>query len=231
MTTTTHDTYHDLRPLMSAMTGDEKHSAAATSTLDVLWVLYDRVLRVSPATVADPDRDRFLLSKGHGPVSFYAVLAAKGFLDPADLPGIGGFDSALGFHPDRNLLPGVEISSGSLGHGLGLGVGVALGLRARRRDRPHIWVLLGDAELDEGSNHEAVAYAGAVGLDNLHVVVVDNASATHGWPGGIGSRFAVNGWATAAVAGRDHDAMAEVFTAPHPGRPYAVVATVERKDS
>ena len=63
------------------------------------------------------------------------------------------------------------------------------------------------------------------------MVVVDNASATHGWPGGIGSRFAVNGWATAAVDGRDHDAMAEAFTAPHPGRPYAVVATVERKDS
>ena len=231
MTVKSHDTYHDLRPLMSAMTGDEKHSAAATSTLDVLWVLYDRVLRVSPATAADPDRDRFLLSKGHGPASFYAVLAAKGFLDPADLPGIGRFNSTLGFHPDRSLLPGVEISSGSLGHGLGLGVGVALGLQAQRRHRPRVWLLLGDAELDEGANHEANAYAGSIGLDNLRVVVVDNASATHGWPGGIGSRFAVNGWAASAVAGRDHDAMAQTFTAPHPGQPYVVVATVEPKDS
>ena len=234
MTVTSYDAYADLRPLMSAMTGDEKHSAAATSTLDVLWVLYDRVLRVSPATVDDPGRDRFLLSKGHGPVSYYAVLAAKGFLDSVDLAGIGGFDSPLGFHPDRNLIPGVEISSGSLGHGLGLAVGVALGLRAAshgRQDGAHVWVLLGDAELDEGSNHEAIAYAGAIGLDNLHVVVVDNASATHGWSGGIASRFAMNGWATATVNGRDHDAMAETFTAPHAGRPYAVVATVERKDS
>jgi transketolase len=213
------------------MTGDEKHSAAATSTLDVLWVLYDRVLRVSPGTADDPDRDRFLLSKGHGPVSYYAVLTAKGFLNAEDLPGIGTFDSPLGFHPDRNLLPGVEIASGSLGHGLGLGIGTALGLRAQGRTGTHVWALLGDAELDEGSNHEAIAYAGATGLDTLHVVVVDNSSATHGWPGGIATRFAVNGWATADVNGRDHDAMYEAFTAPHPGRPYAVVAHVERKDS
>jgi transketolase len=231
MTVTSYDTYADLLPLMSAMTGDEKHSAAATSTLDVLWVLYERVLRVSPATADDPGRDRFLLSKGHGPTSYYAVLTAKGFIDAADLPGIGTFDSPLGFHPDHNLLPGVEISSGSLGHGLGLAVGVALGLRAQGLTDAHVWVLLGDAELDEGSNHEAIAYAGAAGLGNLHVVVVDNASATHGWPGGIATRFAVNGWATATVNGRDHDAMYDTFTAPHPGRPYAVVATVERKDS
>jgi len=231
MTVTSQLAYADLEALQSAMTGDEKHSAAATSTLDVLWVLYDRVLRVSPATADDPDRDRFLLSKGHGPVSYYAVLAAKGFLDGIDLTAIGTFDSPLGFHPDRNLLPGVEISSGSLGHGLGLAVGVALGLRAQGRTDTHVWVLLGDAELDEGSNHEAIAYAGATGLDNLHVVVVDNASSTHGWPGGIASRFAVNGWATAGVNGRDHDAIYDTFTASHTGRPYAVVANVERKDS
>jgi transketolase len=213
------------------MTGDEKHSAAATSTLDVLWVLYDRVLRIAPETVDDPNRDRFLLSKGHGPTSYYAVLAAKGFVNEADLPGIGDFESRLGFHPDHNLIPGVEISSGSLGHGLGLAIGEALGLRAQGLTEPRVWVLLGDAELDEGSNHEAIAFAGAIGLDRLHVVVIDNQSATHGWPGGIASRFEVNGWATVTVNGRDHDALEAAFTAKHPGRPYAVVATVERKDS
>ncbi|MER7083764.1 transketolase, partial [Saccharopolyspora kobensis] len=128
MTITTTYGYADLRPLMSAMTGDEKHDVAATSTLDVLWVLYDQVLSVDPQRIDDPDRDRFLLSKGHGPMAFYAVLAAKGFLDPAELPGFGAFDSRLGFHPDRVLAPGVEIGSGSLGHGLPLGLGVVLGL-------------------------------------------------------------------------------------------------------
>ena len=79
--------FADLPGLMSLMTGDAKHDQAATSTLDVLWVLYDRVLRVTPETMTDDTRDRFLLSKGHGSMAYYAVLAAKGFLDPAGFPG------------------------------------------------------------------------------------------------------------------------------------------------
>jgi transketolase len=194
-------------------------------------VLYDRILRVDPQTVDDPQRDRFLLSKGHGPAAFYAVLAAKGFIPVDWLDDLGGTDSRLGFHPDRTLIPGVEISSGSLGHGLGLGIGMALGLRAQGLLRPRVFVLLGDAELDEGSNHEAIAYAGSVGLDSLTAVVVDNQSATHGWPGGIASRFAVNGWATSTVDGRDHDALQRAFGESTAGtnRPRAVVVTVERK--
>ncbi|MFC5911446.1 transketolase [Streptacidiphilus monticola] len=215
--------------LVARMTGDEKHSPAALSTLDALWVLYDRVLRVSPETATAQDRDRFLLSKGHGPMAYYAVLAAKGFLTPEQLDGFGGWDSPLGHHPDRTLVPGAEIGSGSLGHGLGLAVGTALGLRAQGLDDPAVWVLVGDAELDEGSNHEAVAYAGAVGLDRLHVLVVDNQSATHGWHGGIAAHFDVAGWSTATVDGRDHDALYAAFTQPHPGRPHAVVAVTEPK--
>src|SRR6478752_3965085 len=97
--------YEELSMLMTRMTGDEKHDAASASTIDVLWVLYDRILRVSPATVDDPDRDRFLLSKGHGPVSYYAVLAAKGFIPLEWLEGFATFDSPLGHHPDRLLIP------------------------------------------------------------------------------------------------------------------------------
>ena len=220
--------YDDLPRLMSAQTGDEKHSFSATSTLDVLWVLYDRILRVSPDRPDDPGRDRFLLSKGHGPMAYYAVLAAKGFIAPEVLPTFGRYDSPLGYHPDRTLIPGVEIGSGSLGHGLGIAVGLVLGLRAAGRPEPSIYCLVGDAELDEGSNHEAIAFAGRLGLERLICVAVDNASATHGWPGGIGARFAVEGWAAVAVSGRDHDALEAAFTTPHPGRPLAVVASVER---
>ncbi|MFF2196480.1 transketolase [Streptomyces sp. NPDC058157] len=221
--------YEDLGRLMALMTGDEKHGPAATSTLDVLWVLYDRVLRVGPGSADEPGRDRFLLSKGHGPMAYYAVLAAKGFFPVDWLPGFGTFDSPLGHHPDRVLVPGVEIASGSLGHGLPLAVGSALGLRAQGLHDPAVWVLIGDAELDEGSNHEAVAYAGSAGLEALHTVVVDNDSATHGWRGGIASRFEAAGWSTATVDGRDHAALHAAFTAPHPGRPHAVVARVEKK--
>jgi transketolase len=229
ITATEAESFAALPRLMSLMTGDEKHGPAATSTLDVLWVLYTRVLRVDPRAPDDPLRDRFLLSKGHGPMAYYAVLAARGFIPESWLADFGSFDSPLGHHPDRVLVPGVEIGSGSLGHGLGLAVGTALGLRARGLAGPRVVTLLGDAELDEGSNHEAIAYAGAVGLEALTAVVVDNASATHGWSGGVGTRFAREGWSTATVDGRDHDALAAAFHAPHPGRPLAVVAVVEPK--
>jgi len=213
-----------VRQLMAVMRGDAKHAEAAESTLDALWVLYDRVLRVTPAMAED--RDRFYLSKGHGPMAYYAVLAAKGFLSPVELYRFGDFHAALGHHPDRATVPGVEVSSGSLGHGLPLAVGTALALRARGMTGPALWVLLGDGELDEGSNAEASAFAGRAGLDNLHVIVVDNASASHGWPGGAQSRFAVEGWSADRVDGRDHEALVAAYTAPHPGRPRVVVADV-----
>ncbi len=221
-----------LGPYLSRLTGDEKHEPSALSTLDVLWVLYDHVLVVDPARPDDPDRDRFLLSKGHGPAAYYAVLAAKGFFPPEWLDDLGGASSRLGHHPDRLLVPGVEIGSGSLGHGLGLAVGTALGLRARpaaHGRRPRVVVLLGDAELDEGSNHEAIAYAGATGLGGLTAVVVDNASATHGWPGGVAARFTVAGWSAATVDGHDHDALETALRAAAPGRPHLVVGVVEQK--
>jgi transketolase len=214
-----------LGALFQRMTGDEKHEWAAASTIDVLWVLYDRVLNVSPATMADPDRDRFLLSKGHGPMAFYAVLAAKGFLDPELLADWTEFGSPLGRHPDRTLVPGVEIGSGSLGHGLALGVGTALGLRAQGRTA-RVFVLVGDGELDEGSNHEAIALAGRLGLDRLTVVAIDNHSSSLGWPGGIDRRFAVEGWSATTVDGRNHDALHRAFTTAHDGRPHLVVAEI-----
>lgn len=233
MTTTTagrnvrHAAYTDLRGLMSLQTGDEKHDSSATSTLDVLWVLYDRILNVLPAKIDDPFRDRFYLSKGHGPMAYYAVLAAKGFFPEEWLRRFGRFDSPLGHHPDRNLVPGVEISSGSLGHGLPLAVGTALGLRAQALPS-RVVALVGDAELDEGTNSEAIAYAGAVGLDRLTVVCVDNASATWASTGGLERRFVVEGWSTTRVSGRDHDALEAALRHPSPTVPTLVVAEVEQ---
>jgi transketolase len=223
--------YADLPGLMGLMTGDEKHGPAATSTLDVLWVLYDRVLRVGPGRMDAPERDRFLLSKGHGPMAYYAVLAAKGFVPVEWLPRFGAYDSPLGHHPDRMLVPGTEIGSGSLGHGLPIAVGTALGLRAQGLGEPRVWVLTGDAELDEGSNHEAIAFAGPAGLERLHTVVVDNSSASHALPGGIAARFEAASWSALTVDGRDHEALHAAFTAPHPGRPHVVVARVEPKNA
>jgi transketolase len=218
----------ELRQALRRLTGDEKHQPSAYSTLDVLWVLYDRVLNVDPEKPDAPDRDWFLLSKGHGPAAYYAVLATKGFF-PADwLDGMAGPQSRLGHHPDRLLVPGVEIGSGSLGHGLPIGVGVALGLRAQGLSS-RVYVLVGDAELDEGSNHEAIAFAGAVGLSNLTVVVVDNESDRYGWAGGIASRFTVNGWTGSTVDGHDHDAVEAALRAGTADTPHVVVARTGRK--
>jgi transketolase len=213
-----------LESLMARMTGDEKHGPAATSTMDVIWVLYDEVLDVRPG---EPDRDRFYLSKGHGPMAYYATLAAKGFIPVEWLDDWGSFDSPLGFHPDRNLIPGVEISSGSLGHGLPLAVGSALGLRAQGIDS-RVVVLVGDAELDEGSNHEAIELAAALGLANLTVVVIDNGSSSYAEPGRIAARFDTEGWHVESVDGRSHPALRKALSARH-DRPNVVVAQVEEK--
>jgi transketolase len=218
--------YEDLPELLTLLTGDEKHEPSALSTLDVIWVLYDRVLRVDPRRPDDPVRDRFLLSKGHGPAAFYAVLAAKGFFPVEALTGFAAFDSPLGHHPDRVLVPGVEISSGSLGHGLGLAVGVALALEAMERPEPRVICLLGDAELEEGSNFEGIQLAGRLALGRLIAVVIDNHSSAHGWPGGIERRFELEGWSTLSVPGRDHDAIEAAFASAPGDRPHVVVADI-----
>jgi transketolase len=228
MTTSTTLGYEDLPELLTLLTGDEKHDWSALSTLDVLWVLYDRVLHVDPREPDDPDRDRFLLSKGHGPAAYYAVLAAKGFVDIEGLVDFGGFDSRLGYHPDRVLVPGVEISSGSLGHGLPIAVGMTLALDARRQDGARVVCLVGDAELDEGSNWEAVQLAGRLGLGRLTVVVVDNVSSSYHWPGGLDARFELEGWSAVRADGRDHEALERAFASTAPTRPHVVIAEVSR---
>lgn len=215
-----------LGELMRRVTGAEKHEPSAHSTLDVIWVLYDRVLRVDPGQRADPDRDRFLVSKGHGPHAYYAVLAARGYFPRHWLDDLAGPGSPLGHHPDRTLVPGVEISSGSLGHGLGLGVGMALALQAQRRTRPRVYVLLGDGELDEGSNHEAIAFAGATGLDRLTAIVIDNGSSRHPWPGGLAGPFTVNGWTAGSATAANHDRLEAALRGHSPGHPHVVVAVV-----
>jgi len=212
--------------LMTLLTGDEKHSAAATSTLDVLRVLYERVLEISPESLGDSDRDRFYLSKGHGPMAYYAVLAERGFFPESWLSGWASYDSPLGFHPDRNLVPGVEISSGSLGHGLPLAVGTAIGLRAQGI-ASRVVVLVGDAELDEGSNHEALELAAALRLAALTVVVIDNRSSSYAVAGRIEGRFATEGWHAVTVDGRDHDVLEKALAHREVDRPNVVVATVE----
>jgi len=200
------------------------HVASAFSIVEILRVLYDQVLRVDPAHPARHDRDRFILSKGHGPVALYAILAAKGFFPELWLDDFLEHGGRLGSHPDRTLVPGIEASTGSLGHGLSIGVGVAQAVRARGLTDVRVVVLCGDAELNEGSNWEAIILAPALSLENLTMVVIDNHSSSFE-PESWTERLGAFGWTVREVDGHDHDALEHALTSAR-SAPLAVVADV-----
>jgi transketolase len=211
--------------LAALSTGDEKHEASSYSTLDALLVLYRDVLRVDPDEPAWQGRDRFILSKGHGPAAFYAVLSWRGFFPETWLPTFMTWGSRLGGHPDRVLVPGVEASTGSLGHGLPMAVGVALGLRAKGLVEQRTVVLTGDAELNEGTNWEAISLAPHLGLANLTLLVIDNHSSTID-NGALDEKLRLFGWDARTVDGRNHDELRAALSHRSPDRPTAVVADI-----
>jgi transketolase len=210
--------------LLAGTRGDDKHDPSALSILDVVWVLYQRVLRHDPADPRSEARDRFLVSKGHGPIGLYAVLADRGFFPAAELAHFLEFDGRLGGHPDRNLVPGIEASSGSLGHGFPMAVGVALALQAKGSDR-RVFVLIGDGEANEGSVWETALLAGSLPLPNLTGILVNNHSSTRPL-GNVGAKFSAFGWAACTIDGRDHVAIEAALRAQDPTRPSMVVAEV-----
>ena len=224
---TLHDAREEVVRLAALATGDEKHFASSESTLDVLLVLYERILRHDATRPDWEERDRFLLSKGHGPAAFFAVLAHRGFFPQDWLAGFMTRGSRLGAHPDRLLVPGVEVSTGSLGHGLAMGVGVALALRAKGLLAARTFVLTGDAELNEGSNWEAFLAAPALGLGNLTAIVVDNHSSTVPLTG-LEPALRALGWDAMRIDGRDHDALEAGLDRRHATTPTAVIADVRR---
>jgi len=209
--------------LIARARGDEKHDASSYSTLEAIDVLYD-VMHFDPANPQWEGRDRFILSKGHGPLAFYAVLVQHGFFSAEELERFLTWDGILGGHPDRNRVPGVEASTGSLGHGLPMAVGVAYALRARGADEQRVFVLTGDAELNEGSNWEAILHAGSVGLSNLTLIVIDNRSSTVEL-GDIAAKLSAFAWDAVSVDGRDREALRAAYER-RADMPTAIVAVV-----
>ncbi|GLY28390.1 transketolase [Kineosporia sp. NBRC 101731] len=206
------------------------HLGGAFSSADVLAALYFSVMNVDPQRPDDPDRDRFLLSKGHAAIGLYATLAERGFIPVEELAGYGRPGSRLMGHPVR-AVPGVELPTGSLGHGLALACGFALAARyAGRRSRS--FVLLGDGELQEGSVWEAAIVAAAQRLDRLVAVVDRNGLQLTGSTEGIApmeplaERWRSFGWSVRDVDGHDPVELAEhLDEAPwEPGRPSVLIA-------
>lgn len=210
--------------LRTASAASEGHVPSALSILDILWVLYDRVLRIDPANPSAPDRDRFILSKGHASLGLYAVLAERGFFDVEDLAGFGSFHSRLGGHPDCRKVSGVEASTGSLGHGFPIAVGVALGLRIQRQSA-RVVCLIGDGEANEGSVWEAMALASHHRLGHLTCIIDYNHSTDRALGmGDLGAKAASFGWAAQEVDGHDHAALHAALSRPEQDAPLCIVA-------
>lgn len=221
---------------MTSLRGSS-HVGSVLSMADLLAVLYGEVLRIDPARPDWPDRDRFILSKGHAGAGVYAVLAERGFFPVTRLEQHCGDGSDLCGHVSHKNIPGVELSTGSLGHGLPVGAGMAYGAKLDGRTF-RVVVLLSDGECDEGSNWEAILFAAHHGLDNLVAVVDYNKIQSLGPVAEtlqlepFGEKWRSFGWGVAEVDGHDHRALRNVFGRLPllDGRPSCVIAhTVKGK--
>ncbi|MCU0520160.1 MAG: transketolase [Anaerolineae bacterium] len=196
-------------------TAQAGHPGGSLSAADIVTALYFRVMRIDPRNPSWPDRDRFILSKGHACPVWYSALAERGYFDKRHLATLRRLDSILQGHPDMRKTPGIDMTAGSLGHGLSVGLGMALGGRLQGRDY-HVWVVLGDGEVQEGSVWEAAMAAPRWNLGNLTAIVDCNRLQNDGYvqdimpAGSLADKWRAFGWTAREIDGND---MAEVVRA------------------
>ncbi|MEZ4665662.1 MAG: transketolase [Thermomicrobiales bacterium] len=207
-----------LRSVFNAGAG---HIGGPLSVTDILVNLYFDRIHIDPDRPHLPDRDRVILSKGHSSIALYTVLALRGFFPVEELATFDAIDSRLQGHPCMKTLPGIDMSTGSLGQGLSPGVGMALGARHAGLDF-HTWVILGDGEIQEGQIWEACFVASRFGLGNLTAILDYNKLPQFGWPSEEGysrsrpiddpaAKFAAFGWDTITCDGHDHESLSSAF--------------------
>ncbi len=214
------------------------HLGGPLSAADMLAALYFHVMRIRPDDPAWPDRDRFILSKGHSSIGLYAAMALRGYFPVDELATFDAAHSRLQGHPDMTRLPGLDMSSGSLGMGISAGMGMALGARLTGRD-VRAYVMLGDGECQEGEVWEAAMAAPRYSLDNLIVIVDHNRLQQYGWPGDgpdgrippqvpgeLVAKWKAFGWRVLEMDGHDMaDILRVLDLAAHgDGRPVAIIA-------
>lgn len=202
--------------LIMAHNAKSSHSGGALSMADILAVLYGEIINVTPKTVDDPNRDRFLLSKGHCCASLYAALAINGFLDKEDLLENYGKDGSVYFSHVSHFLNGVEMSSGSLGHGLPVACGIAINGKVKGMSY-NTYVLTGDGELDEGSCWEAIMFAAQQKLSHLCLIVDYNKIQSLGYVKDIcdlsplADKFKAFNWNVVEIDGHNYDEIEMAF--------------------
>jgi transketolase len=205
------------------------HTGGGLSCLDILSVLYNRVLNVSPETAASPKRDRYVQSKGHCVEALYTVLADRGYFPDGDLDTVCRYQSHYVGHPTRKI-HGIEMNTGALGHGLPICLGMALAAKMDG-DAFRVFTLLGDGELAEGSNWEAAMAAAHYRLDNLVAILDHNTLQITGHTRDVMSnepldeKWRAFGWEVRSVNGHDYAALTQALTAsPASGKPLFVIA-------
>lgn len=210
--------------------GQRGHVGSAMSLIEIMRVLFDTIMHFDAKQPDLPDRDRLILSKGHGCVALYALLADKGFFPESDLTSFCHFVSPLGGHPEHGHVPGVETSTGSLGHGLAVGVGMAYAARIAGKSH-HVFVVLGDGELDEGSVWESALAAGHHRLANLTAIVDFNGLQSYGPVEEVWSlepvveKWSAFGFTVQDTDGHDVNGLAAALALPNTAdRPRAVIA-------
>ncbi len=206
------------------------HPGGSLSAADVFTYLYFKEMNIDPADPKNENRDRFVLSKGHTAPGLYATLANRGFFPVEDLPTLRHIDSYLQGHPNMDTVPGVDMSTGSLGQGISVACGMALG--AKKTGKPsRVYTLLGDGEIQEGQVWEAAMFASHYKLDNLVVIVDNNGLQIDGRvadvmsPYPITDKFAAFGFHVVAINGNDFDELERAFAEAREvkGRPTAIV--------
>ncbi|HEX3422631.1 MAG TPA: transketolase [Sphingomicrobium sp.] len=209
--------------------GGSSHVGSGLSIADIIAVLYGGVLRVDPARPDWNGRDRFVLSKGHAGACVYAALAERGFFDSSVLETHYSNGSNLSGHVSHKGVPGVEVSTGSLGHGLGIGTGMAFNLK-RMGGKQRVFVVLGDGECDEGSVWEAALFAGHQNLENLCVIIDYNKLQSIGRVSDtlnlepFAAKWRAFGWRVSRVDGHDHDDLRSAFSELSANCPTCVIA-------
>ncbi len=213
------------------------HPGGSLSVADILTYLYFKEMNVDPLNPHDEGRDRFVLSKGHAAPALYAVMAQRGYFPVEELKSLRKSDTRLQGHPSMKTLPGIDMSTGSLGQGISAAAGMALGLKLKGSPS-RVYTILGDGELEEGQVWEAAMYAAAKKLDNLVAVVDNNNLQIDGTveevnsPYPIPEKFAAFGWNVIEICGHCFEEIEEAYAAAKvcKGKPTAIVAkTVKGK--
>lgn len=214
-----------LNLIYKAKTG---HIGGSLSSIDVLTALYYHVMDVDKIKAGDPERDRFVLSKGHSVEGFYSILADKGFFPKEELSTYAQFHTRLACHPTSKI-PGVEVSTGSLGHGLPVAVGMAIALKRDNR-KSHVYVVMGDGEQGEGSVWEAAMAGPAYKLDNLTAIVDRNHLQISGNTENVmcleplADRYRSFGWNVVCINGNDFGEIIPALLTRVPGKPTAIIS-------